>query len=225
MLIRTFFAIFLIAVLSEAIVFGAASFARADLHHRALNAARQSLTSGAQAAQAAVATAVAATGSASSWPTPQPMVTCAASRAGGACTMTANITVALATPPPSTGTGCAHGTDCNVYAQRNDAVTESRAYARVTATITDAAGTTIAARTALLAFRVFDQAPYATLAGSLDAAEQSGNGVVSDDAGSSSSATLVHVRYDNLQTGQSSSGDVWSASTQDFAGAASGWGR
>lgn len=225
MLLRAFFALFLIALLSEAIVTGAATLARAEISRRAGEVAQTQIAGATQNAQTAIASQLQA-GSAQgpeTFPSPAPVSTCAKTSNQG-CLMNAQTTVQFLAPQVTSGGSCSAGTSCTVYEQGNDAVVERRAYAKITATITDTGNAVLATRVAIVAFRLFDEAPYAAVAGVQDASVSGvSSSAVGDDAGSAANATLLHVQYQNSQTGTRSSGDVWNAQNQSSAQAASAW--
>lgn len=227
MLLRTLFVLVLFAALSETIVHGAHALAQTLLRREAAVAVRQALAGATAQSRVSIADAIAAGADPrDAVPVaPSPSATCAIVTPTG-CALQAKATVAFAlasasaSPCPSDG--------CTVYEQDNDAVTEGRVIADVSAQAASANGTILASRKARLTFRTWRVAPYAALTGTLDesleALAPAGSG---DDGGAVPSGTapgtLIDVLYENQRTGATIPANVWHAETQRQAVTPSAW--
>jgi hypothetical protein len=222
MLLRTLIAIAFVAALAEAAVLGAASLAKATLHHRAAAATRAVLAALISSAQAAAASAQ--NGSAAA---PQPIATCAYADADG-CKLYGSGTATLATPAPGATPAACPQTSCTVYLQANSAVDEGRIAFHLSASVAVPGGAALATRAGDVAFRTFSVAPFAALVGSLDATlDALENGGAGDDGGSAAAnaATLIDVQYMPQGGGSAVSGNAWQAQDQHPAEQSPPWDR
>ena len=227
MLLRTLFVLALFAALSETIVHGAHALAQTLLHHEAALALRQQLAAATAAARESIATAISG-GADPRDPmpiAPSPAATCAIATATG-CALEAKATIAFsvsaatASPCPSDG--------CTVYEQDNDAVTEGRVVADVTAQAISTGGTVFASRQARLTFRTWRVAPYAALTGALDESlEALAPAGAGDDGGAvpkgTAPGTLIDVFYENQRTGATMPANVWHPQNQRQAVTPTAW--
>lgn len=220
MLLRTLFLLALMAAISETIVYGAASLARAELAHRAVAAARAQFAAAVGREQQTLAQTISA-GGAPSAAAPQPIATCVTSTSQG-CSLSANTTISPQAAPVVSQTACPN-TDCTIYNQSNDIVSEGRLSVQIQTTITAPNGSTLATRSGTVIFRTFKVPPYAVLSGSLDSTlDAIANNGMGDDGGSNSAnGTLVNVEYQST-TGKMS-GDVWQRDNEQQGSAAPAW--
>ena len=91
--------------------------------------------------------------------------------------------------------------------QSNALIDEHRVSYRLLAVARKNDGTIIARRARVLALRVFRVPPYVTLAASRDTTTRTEGSGAADDGGTE--PTTVHIRYRNLGTGASFSGDIF----------------
>ncbi len=91
--------------------------------------------------------------------------------------------------------------------QSNALIDEHRVAYRLLAVARKNDGTIIARRSRVLALRVFRVAPYVTLAASRDTTTRTEGSGAADDGGTA--PTTVHIRYRNVTTGASFSGDIF----------------
>ncbi|HTX56707.1 MAG TPA: hypothetical protein VMD47_06355 [Candidatus Acidoferrales bacterium] len=213
MLLRTIFLLALLAVTAETIVHGAASLAQAALRQRALDAARTGIVTGVGSARSALA----------SGRTPAPVATCAYADANG-CELNLQTTFATPTPAAAPAPSACPGTPCTVMLQDNTAVSEGRAAFIITAAVSAASGAPLATRSAIVTFRTFAAAPFASIVGGTDASLSALlNGGSGDDAGAPN--TLITVEYDQSGNGTATSGNVWQPIVESPASAAPAWER
>lgn len=208
MLLRVIAVCFASAVLAETMLQGTAALATATLHRQAIAAARSAFAAAAENAQQTIAAAVSA-GAAIPATLPSAAPACVVT-SSGTCLLSATVGVSLATPQP---TACP-SSGCAAYAQGNDAIGEGRAVATIVATISNAAGRTLAVRGGSVVFRTVRVAPYAMIAGVLDATLDDAESGPGDAAGivpgAVSQGTLVDVVYENAVTGAIMPANVWS---------------
>jgi len=211
MLLRTIVLLALIAILAETLLHGAAALAQAALRQRALDAARLALVSGTYAAQAAIAQGTA----------PAPVASCAYADADG-CAI--SVATTFGTPAPSPSPSTCPDTPCTVIMQSNTAVGEGRAAYVISVVASAANGAPLAARSAIVNFRTFAAAPYASIVGGADATlDALANGGPGDDAGAP--ATLITVEYDPAGGGSATPGNVWQPAIENPPLAAPAWDR
>lgn len=223
MLLRTIFVLALVAVLAEAIVHAAAALAMQALHQRALQTARSAFITAEQNAQATIAQTLAGDPSASSFPLPSPMATCVYADSNG-CEIDARTSFSSPAPAAfSPGAPCPQ-TNCAILLQANSAVDEGRVRVLIATTIDAANGAQLATRSGIATFRTFGVAPYATLAGSVDAsADALMNGGSADDAGAA--ASLITVQYAPSGGGAGIAGNVWQSANEASPTSAPAWER
>lgn len=228
MLLRTLFVLVLFAALSETIVHGAHALAQTLLRREAALAVRQELAAATSAARESIAAAIAAGADPrEAVPVaPAPSATCAISTATG-CALEAKATIAFSAAAASTASPCPSD-GCTVYEQDNDAVTEGRIAADVTAEAITGTGMIVASRNARLTFRTWRVAPYAALAGALDESlETLAPAGAGDDGGAVPSGTapgtLIDVLYENQRTGAAMPANVWHAEIQRQAVTPPAW--
>jgi len=222
------FVLVLFAALSETIVHGAHALAQALLRREAALAVRQQLAASTSQARESIAAAIKAGADPRDVlpAAPSPSATCAISSSTG-CAIEAKATVsfsmggaASASPCPSDG--------CTIYEQGNDAVTEGRVIADVTAEAVSPGGAVLASRDTRLTFRTWRVAPYTALTGTLD---QSIDGLAPGGAGDDGGAvpngtapgTLIDVLYENQRTGATTPANVWHAEIQRQAITTPAW--
>lgn len=218
MLLRTLFVLVLFAALSETIVHGAHELAQTLLRREAALAVRQELATATAQARESIAHAIAAGADPREAvpPSPSPSATCAIALASG-CALTAKATMAFtvaaatASPCPSDG--------CTVYEQDNDAVTEGRIIAEISAQASSSDGTILASRDRRLTFRTWRVTPYAALTGALDESlEALAPAGAGDDGGAvpngTAPGTLIDVLYQNQRTGATIPANVWHPENQ-----------
>ncbi len=213
-LLRTLFVLVLFAALSETIVHGAHALAQTSLRREAALAVRQELAAATVQARETIANAIAAGADPRDVvpAAPSPAATCAILTASE-CVLEAKATIAFSIATAATASPCPSD-GCTVYEQDNDAVTEGRVLADVSAEAVTAGGTILASRDARLTFRTWRVAPYASLAGALDeslaALAPAGAG---DDGGAvpngTAPGTLIDVLYENQRTGATIPANVW----------------
>ena len=228
MLLRTLFILVLFAALSETIVHGAHALAQALLRREAAAAVRQQLAAATALARESIAGAIAA-GADPRDPmpaAPSPAPACAISTASG-CALMSKATIAFSIAPGATASPCP-SEGCTVYEQANDAVTEGRVVADVTAQAITAGGTILASRDARLTFRTWRVAPYAALTGALDESlEALAPAGAGDDGGAvpngTAPGTLIDVLYENQRTGATMPANVWHAESAHQAVTPSAW--
>ncbi len=216
MLVRVIVLIAFVAVLGEAVVFGAAALARMSFHVREHAAVRAAFSDAIRQAQTAAA----------GGPIPQPTATCIYASSLG-CAVTVRATVSVATPNPgSTPLTCADAS-CTVYMQSNSHVDESRVRYALTAQVLAGNGDVMMTRAGDVMFRTFATEPYAALVGSLDATlDTLANAGAGDDGGraSQTNATLIHVDYQQRgNPATQTAGDVWHALDEHPSTAAPPW--
>jgi hypothetical protein len=203
-----------IALIGDTIIAASASLGRAVLHARELQVVRTGLASTIEATQSAIAHNVA----------PQPRATCAYDDANG-CALTLKTASVAATPAPQATGACGA---CSATMQGNASVAESRASYSMSATLVARNGETIVTRRGTVAFRTFNAAPFATLVGSLDGTlDALMNGGTGDDGGSASATngTLIHVQYQNTNTGSGLAADSWRVQDEQPATNLPDWSR
>jgi hypothetical protein len=185
MLLRALFVLVLFAALSETIVHGAHALAQTLLRREASLAVREQLAAATAQARESIAGAIA--GGADPRDVipaaPSPTAACAIATATG-CALQAEVVISFSVPSAATPSPCPSD-GCTVYEQGNDAVTEGRAIADVSAEALSADGTILASRDQRLTFRTWRVAPYAALTGTLD------------------------VLYENQRTGATMPANVW----------------
>jgi hypothetical protein len=228
-LLRTLFALLLLAALAESIVHAAHALAQTVVRRQALRAVHAQIDAAVASAQTAVAAAIAAGNDpASPNPTtPAPVATCRAMTQNG-CVLVASATVSFpdATAQPQ-ASPCAGGA-CTIYEQGNDAVDEGRIDAVVDAQVTGPDGVALASRSTRVTFRTMRVSPYAIVAGKADAT--SGTPVedaAGDDGGAAPNGaapgTSIDVLYQNRSTGATLPANVWHAAVQQNAGSVPAW--
>lgn len=226
MLLRTMFLLALLSLIGETIVHGAGALARTTLHYRALGALRAQLISTVSLEQATIARAIAANQDPRSVPVPTPSAACVLSDATG-CRLLAHAEIALPSAAPLATPSACPGSDCTAYLQANDSVAEGRIPVTVSAKVTSMDGTVLATRNASVTFRTFNTAPYAVLAGSLDATlDDIARKQNDDDGGATSGATtLVNVEYVNAANPAATPipGNVWRPQDENPATTATTW--
>ena len=226
MLLRAMFLLALISLLGETIVHGAGALAQSSLRFRALSAARTEIAAAISNEQASIAQAIASKTDPRSVPLPSPEPTCVFSD-GANCSIQAQAQLSLASAEPSATPSACPEASCTIYLQGNDNVAEGRLAVNVFANVTASDGTVLASRSATVTFRTFNTAPYATLAGSLDATlDDIARGENGDDGGATNgSATLVNVEYLNASDPSATPipGNVWRPQDQHPAAAANQW--
>jgi hypothetical protein len=206
MLLRVLFLCAAVAVLGETMLQAAASLAIAALHQQGVAAARNEFGVAAGVAQSTLANAIAA----GYTPAPLPSLTptCAVTTDGG-CTLTANATLAIATPSPS----ACPTSGCDFYLQGNDAVSESRTSVAIDVDVTDSEGEIVASRSGTVVFRSLRVPPYILSDGMLDATLDDTAGSAGEIGGSvpsgTSAGTLIDVVYQNARSGETIPANVW----------------
>jgi hypothetical protein len=225
-LLRTLFVLVLFAALSETIVHGAHALAQTLLRREAALAVRQQLATSTVQARESIADAIAAGADPRDAipAAPSPAATCAVATASG-CALLAKATIAFAaaataSPCPSDG--------CTVYEQDDDAVTEGRVVADVSAEASSGHGTILASRDQRLTFRTWRVAPYAALTGALDESlEALAPAGAGDDGGAvpngAAPGTLIDVLYKNQRTGVTIPANVWRPENQRQTAVPSAW--
>lgn len=227
MLLRSLFVLVLFAALSETIVHGAHALAQTLLKREAALAVRQELAAATVQARESIANAIAAGAD----PrvvvpaNPSPSATCAIAAATG-CALAAKATIVFSVVA-ATASPCASD-GCTVYEQANDAVTEGRAVADVSAQASSAGGTVLGSRDERLTFRTWSVAPYAALTGALDeSVEALAPAGAGDDGGAvptgTAPGTLIDVLYENQRTGATIPANVWHAENQRQTAVPSAW--
>ena len=217
MLLRTLFALLLLAVLGETIAHGVQALAQTMLKRQARVAVQAQLLDSIAQTRQSIAAAIAAGGDPGQPPAiaPTPAAACRLSTAHG-CAIQAAATISFEAALSPSGPPCPNGA-CTTYAQGNDAVAEGRVDAEIfVRALVPATGAVLASRNVRVTFRTQRVAPYATIAGrddeTLDALSAGGNGI---DAGAAPNGTapgtLVDVLYENKQTGVTMPGNVWQA--------------
>ncbi len=226
MLLRAFFLLFLITLLSETLVHGAAALARSALHHRALDAARIELAAAISSERDTIAKAVQQGQTPQALPSASTAPMCVSSGSNG-CELYAQAQIAVASASPAASPPACANTNCTIYLQANDSVAEGRATVNFHVSVVAANGAPLASRDATVLYRTFDTPPYATPAGSLDAtlgdAVPAGAG---DDGGATgNAATLVNVEYLNASNPSSTPipGNVWRPRTENPPAAGNAW--
>ncbi len=230
MLLRTIFLLGLISLLAETLVHGSAALANAALHQRASAAAQAQFSAAIASAQSTIARAISSGVDPASIGMPSPTPTCVSSITTGGCGLFAQSTIAIATPSPNLPGGCA-STDCTVYFQGNDAVTEGRIAVTLSSNVTASSGAILASRTGTATFRTFATAPYVALVGALDSTlENVAQGQTGDDGGAPersgvSPGTQVNVEYVNALNPAATPipGNVWRPQEEHPATAANTW--
>ena len=214
MLLRTMFVLVLFAALSETIVHGAHALAQTLLRQEAGVAVREQLAAATAQARESVAGAIeAGADPRNAVPAaPSPLATCAIATTAG-CALDAQATIAFSAAGSASASPCPSD-GCTVYEQDNDAVTEGRVVAEVTAQALTSSGAILASRDARLTFRTWRVAPYAALAGALDESlEALAPGGAADDGGAvpngTAPGTLIDVLYENQRTGATMPANVW----------------
>ncbi len=227
MLLRTLFALMLLATLAETLATGAHALAKALLRREVATALHQGLDSAAANAQRALAAGLAAGGDPSGAPTPPtPSTQCVVTHAG-ICALSTTTSVAFAPLPSATATPCADD-GCIAYLQGNDVFDEGRIGATIAVQVRGANGAPLGARSRRVLFRTFRVAPYAALAGALDdsSAALAGAGT-GDDGGSvplaASAGTLIDVTYRDAVNGKTMPANVWRASGARAAALPEAW--
>jgi hypothetical protein len=210
-LLRTLFILAFLGLVAETILHGAGALANAQLHHRALAAARADFGRGVESTRQAIAVAMQSGGAIA---LPSPASTCVV-RGTTNCELTAETSVQTMSPNPNDASACP-ATACTVYMQRNDAIGEDRIAVNISTTVSAPGGAPLAQRSSLAVFRTFRVPPYAILTGSTDTTLDSlANGSAGDDGGSNSDAgnTLVNVVYRN-GSGPPIPANVWAPQMQ-----------
>jgi len=218
------FLLALLAVIGETILHAAASLSRAALHQRAVAVAQTQFSAAATEAQQTIALAIqgGADPSAIVPVMPSAAPACAMQNATG-CALTAATSVTSASPMPS-ASGCPN-TNCTIYTQNNDAVSEGRVVLAIVSTVTSPSGAVLAQRSGTIAVRTFRVPPYASMAGSLDAANGSAASTGDDGGAATGSATLVNAVYQNAVTGKLLPGNVWQSQQQSPVAVTPPWDR
>jgi hypothetical protein len=213
-LLRTLFVLVLFAALSETIVHGAHALAQTLLRREAALAVRQQLAAATSQARESIAAAIqAGADPRNAVPAaPSPSATCAISSATG-CAVQAKATVAFSVASAATASPCPSD-GCTIYEQNNDAVTEGRIAADVSAEAISSGGAILASRDQRLTFRTWRVAPYAALTGTLDESVASLSPAgAGDDGGAvpngTAPGTLIDVLYENQRTGATTPANVW----------------
>lgn len=222
MLLRTMFLLALIALLAETAVHGASALATAALRTRAVAIAQAQFATAAQSAQSALAESIAEGKDPAHGTMPAPAPTCVLAAADG-CALVAQSALAISTPAAE-ASGTCPDTNCTIYMQANDRVTEGRIAIAISTKVTNPGGTVLASRASMVVFRTFATPPYATLAGSLDGTlADLASGSTGDDGGAA--GTLVHVEYVNAVDPSASPipANVWRPQVQNPAAAAEQW--
>lgn len=213
MLLRTLFLIALLAAIGETIVHGAASLAQVALRQRAADVARIAFIGGVRAAQTAAAQGG----------VPAPVATCAYADADG-CEINVQTTFATPTAVAAPTPAACPGTPCTVLMQANSSVSEGRAAYIISSIVRATNGAPLASRVAMVTFRTFATAPYASIAGSTDGTlDALMNGGTADDAGATNS--LITVEYDLGSGGEATAGNVWRPVLESPPSAAPAWER
>ena len=214
----------MLAVIAETILHASASLARAALHQRAVTVAQTQFSAAATEAQQTIALAIqgGADPSAMIPVMPAAAPTCALQSATG-CALTAATSVTTATPMPS-ATGCPN-TNCTIYLQSNDAVSEGRLVLAIVSTVTSPSGVVLAQRSGTIAVRTFRVPPYASIAGALDAANGTTASTGDDGGAATGTATLVNAVYQNAVTGTFLPGNVWQSQQQSPVAVTLPWDR
>lgn len=227
MLLRTLFVLVLFTALSETIVHGAHALAQSLLRQQAALAVRQELAAATVQARESVAGAIAAGADPRDAvpAAPSPSATCAVAAASG-CALFAEATIAFSAAVASASPCASDG--CTIYEQDNDAVTEGRVLAHVSAEASGADGTILAARDQRLTFRTWRVAPYAALTGALDESlEALAPAGAGDDGGAVPNGTapgsLIDVLYENQRTGATIPANVWLPESQRQTAVPSAW--
>ncbi len=220
------FLLLFVTMLSETLVHGAAALARSALHHRALDAARTELASAVSFERDAIANAVQQGRNPQTLPAPSASPACVLSDANG-CQLSAQTQVAMAPASAAATPAACRDSNCTIYLQGNDSVTEGRATVNFHVSVFAPDGTAVALRDSTMVYRTFGTPPYAAPAGLLDASV-SGNvtsGVGDDGGASGNAATLVNVEYVNALNPFSTPvpGNVWRPRIENPAAAASAW--
>jgi hypothetical protein len=222
-LLRTLFVLVLFTALSETIVHGAHALAQSLLQREAAMATRQELAATATQARAAIAAVIASgVDPRDAVPAaPSPVATCVVTAATDGCALEATATIAFSASAPSTASPCPSD-GCTIYEQNNDAVTEGRTTADVTAKAVTSSGAILAARSQRLVFRTWRVAPYAALGGAVDESlEGVGQAGAGDDGGAvpngTAPGTLIDVLYENQRTGATMPANVWHPEIQTQA--------
>jgi hypothetical protein len=226
-LLRTLFVLVLFAALSETIVHGAHALAQTLLRREAALAVRQELATSTVQARESIADAVAAGADPRDAipAAPSPAATCAVATASG-CALLTKATIAFSAAA-ATASPCAND-GCTVYEQDDDAVTEGRVVADVSAEASSADGSILASRDQRLTFRTWRVAPYAALTGALDESlEALAPAGAGDDGGAvpngAAPGTLIDVLYKNQRTGVTIPANVWHPENQRQTAVPSAW--
>lgn len=229
MLLRALFGLIFLAAIAETTIHGAGALAQAVLRREAGVAVHQQVLIATTTAQQAIAGAIAAGANPSGTflpAAPVPESTCVLASVAG-CAMAGNASIAFAAPASSAASPCPQAS-CTVYFQQNDAVSEGRIDATIAASATAPDGTVLATRTVQVVFRTLRDAPYATLAGSLDASMDALNGSGGGDDGGAAPVgaapgTLIDVIYENALTGSTMPANVWHSQVQRPGTNAEAW--
>jgi hypothetical protein len=218
-LIRTLFIVALFGVVAETIVHGANALAQVALRRAAASSVQRQMESATTEVQRALAQAIEAGGDPQNLdPTvPAPKATCVLAAAAG-CALEGRSVVTFASDPLPSASPCP-AQRCTIYLQDDDAVGEGRVTASIAAQARAANGVVLASRDETVTFRTFRVAPYAALAGSLDASllRLSGAGE-GDDGGAAPDGTapgsLIDVLYENRTTKKTMPANVWRSQVQ-----------
>lgn len=143
----------------------------------------------------------------------------------GVCLLNLDTTVASVMLQPVSGSNTAEPCEprCAFNVQANDGIEEGRISARMVSTITGPNDAILARRGRYVTLRTMRAPPYAVLVGSRDATNDrflSGS-AQGDDGGAP--ATVVSVRYRNVQSGAESDGNAWQSSSWSSDDALAGW--
>lgn len=221
MLLRTLFLLAMIAVIGETIVHASGALAKAALHRRALVAAHSALASATQTAQQAIATAMQ---EGTPLALPAASSTCAlATRVGCALVATTDVRTA---PVSAAASKQCPDTNCVIYTQANDTVSEDRITIAIVVSVAPASGDAVAQRASTVTFRTMHVPPYAVIAGSSDATlDALTNGGTGDDGGANvaGAGTLVNIVYRNGAT--TIPANVWGSRAQNPQTSIPSWDR
>lgn len=219
------FVLAFIVVLGETAVHAAAALAQSALRHRAVAAVRSAFDGAVQFERAAIATAIASGTDPLAAAVPSPAATCAVTDADG-CAISVQTRIAVATPAAGASTPPCAGAPCTTYLQANDRVSEGRVAVTIASVATGRSAQTLATRNAVVRFRTFQTAPYATIAGAADETngELYATGAGDDGGATIGSPTLVNVEYLSAAPGSTPiPGNVWRPQPPRSAAAASPW--
>lgn len=228
MLLRTLFVTLLLSALAESMVHGVHALAQMALRRQAVAVAHDEVASSAALARIAVARAIAA-GADPRHPMPvgpSPAPQCRL-HVNGICAILGSARIVFDSPVAGGGTPSpCPSNGCVVYEQENDAVSEGRVGATVTAQAIGPDGAVLASRRARVGFRTLRVPPYAAPVGEADASAGDVGGPLQtgDDGGSSRwPGTLIDVQYENAATGAAIPANVWRSQLQSGTPTSQPW--